>query len=81
MQIQITADQDSALEAAAEATGRPKAALVREAIELWRRGEARRERLERALDAVGGFRSGLQDISERHDDYLGEALEEEFGRR
>jgi predicted transcriptional regulator len=81
MQIQLTDDQVAALEANAEATRRPKAAVVRDAVELWRRGEDRRQRFERAMTAVGGYRSGLHDVSERHDEYLAQALDEELDRR
>ena len=81
MQVQLTDDQVAALEANAAATRRPKAAVIRDAVELWRRGEDRRRRFERAMSAVGGFRSGLHDVSERHDDYLAEALDEELDQR
>lgn len=81
MQVQLTDAQLAALEAKAAATGRPKAAVVRDAIELWRRGEERRRRYQRALEAVGGFRSGLHDVSTRHDDYLADAADEDLAKR
>lgn len=81
MQVQLTDDQAAALQAHAADTGRPMAAVIRDAVELWRRDDDRRRRSERAMAAVGGFRSGLHDVSERHDDYFAEALDEDLDRR
>ena len=80
MQVRLTGDQIVALEANAAATRRPKAAVVRDAVDLWRHDD-RRRKVERATSAVGGFRSGLHDLSERHDEYLGQALDEELDRQ
>ena len=33
------------------------------------------------MTAVGGFRSGLGDVAENHDEYLVQAIEERIGRR
>lgn len=38
---------------------------------------SREERVRRALEVMGKFRSGLKDVAERHDDYLAE----EYGKR
>jgi hypothetical protein len=81
VQAQLTEDQVVALETNARATGRRTAAVIREAVELWRKGQDRTRRIERALEAIGGFHSGLHDVAERHDDYLAEALEEEIRER
>lgn len=81
VQLQFTTDQLDAITANASATGRPVAAVVREAVDLWRGSQERAGRIERALAAVGGFRSGLHDVSERHDDYLVMGLEEEMRER
>jgi hypothetical protein len=56
--------------------GRPVAALVRESVEahLGRPAAAQvtePDRWERARRAVGGFRSGVRDLGEHHDRYLG----------
>lgn len=74
-QIQLTEKQSKTLKAAATREGVSVAALIRRIIdrstrhgqivdddELWRR----------ATSAVGCGRSGLGDLSERHDDYLAE---------
>ena len=34
------------------------------------------ERIQRALEAAGRFRSGVRDLSANHDEYLTEALRE-----
>lgn len=81
MQFQFTDDQAAALEAAAAATGQPVTQVLRALVEDWRLTNDRRRRIERAMTAVGGFRSGLQDVAEHHDEYLVQAIEERIGRR
>jgi hypothetical protein len=70
VQVQLTDDQAGALRRSADVHGVTVAALVRQAVDAWIAGEERARRVERALAAIGGFRSGLGDLSERHDDYL-----------
>ena len=81
MQVQFTDDQAADLEAGARKSHRPISAVVREAVDLWRGQDGRRLRIERALTAIGGFRSGLHDVSENHDEYYVQAIEERIGRR
>ena len=81
LQGQFTDDQVTALETKAAETGRPVAAILREAVEVWRASDDRRRRIERAMEAVGGFRSGLHDVAENHDEYFVQAIEERIGRR
>jgi Arc/MetJ-type ribon-helix-helix transcriptional regulator len=50
--------------------------LVRESVDLLLREQVRSSAVERALSAVGRFRSGTSDISLNHDDYLAEAYNE-----
>ncbi len=52
--------------------------LVRQGVDAVLRsasGVSDEERRRRAMRAAGRFRSGLGDLSERHDDYLAEAFE------
>jgi hypothetical protein len=72
VQIQLTDTQFRELEQRAESTGRPIAALVREAVDAWVAADVRRRRIDRAVAAIGGFRSGLGDLAENHDRYLDE---------
>lgn len=81
MQTTLTDDRAAAIEAEAAASGRTPAAVLRDAVELWWGSQDRRHRIQRALAVGGGFRSGLSDVSERHDDYLAEDLEAEMRER
>ncbi len=62
------------------------AALFREMVErfLTQPKEEERDQLVRQRDAltalIGIGKSGISDVSERHDDYLGDAVEEDFTR-
>ena len=49
------------------------AAVVREALADWIARREHAEQVERALAAVGGFHSGLEDLAENHDKYFGAA--------
>jgi hypothetical protein len=80
-QIQLTERQARELRRIAAREGVSMAEIIRKAVDdriLERAGEASREnRIRRALDAVGKFRSGVKDVAERHDAYLADA----FGKR
>jgi hypothetical protein len=72
VQVQLTDEQLQALRKYADAKGEGMAALVRQAVDTWISNEARRDHVDRALEAIGGFHSGLGDLAERHDAYLDE---------
>jgi ABC-type transporter Mla subunit MlaD len=72
VQVQLTDEQLQALRKYADAKGEGMAALVRQAVDIWISNEARRDHVDRALEAIGGFHSGLGDLAERHDAYLDE---------
>jgi ABC-type transporter Mla subunit MlaD len=74
VQIQFTAAQAEALRRQAAASDRSIAAVVREAVDAWTASDERRQRVDRALAAIGGFHSGLGDLAENHDRYLEEAV-------
>jgi hypothetical protein len=71
-QVHLTDEQLRALKQAASRQGVPVARVIRDAVDrhLARGGAAGRER---AIAALGGFRSGLSDVSENHDRYLAES--------
>ena len=75
-QIQMEEDQINWSRVEASARGVSVSQLIREGIALFRSREERfpEEKKKRALAAVGRFSSNLSDVSERHDDYLAEAL-------
>ncbi len=78
-QIQIEEDQIEWLRAEARARGVSVSQLIREGVAFFRAREERfpEDKKKRALSAVGRFSSNLSDVSERHDDYLVEALNNE----
>ena len=78
-QIQMEEDQMNWLRKEASARGVSVSQLIREGIALFRSREERfpEEKKRRALGAVGRFSSDLSDVSERHDEYLAEALGKE----
>jgi len=81
VQLQFSDEQATYLEARAAAAGESIAAVVRAAVDAQRDTDERRRRIDAALSVVGKYRSGLTDVSERHDDYLIEAIEERLGLR
>ncbi len=78
-QIQIEEDQVEWLREEARARGVSVSQLIREGVALFRAREERfpEDKKKKALAAVGRFSSNVSDVSERHDDYLAEALGEE----
>jgi hypothetical protein len=78
VQIQFTDEQVAALHERARASGRPIAGIVREAVDAWIAADERQSRFDRALAAIGSFRSGLSDLSTNHDEYFVEAVEAHF---
>jgi Arc/MetJ-type ribon-helix-helix transcriptional regulator len=76
-QIQLTEKQARKLKDMAKAKNVSVSELIRQGIGLLLKNSSivdSEERKKRALQAVGKFRSGLTDISEKHDEYLGEDL-------
>lgn len=74
-QISLTEDQMRRLRREANRRGVPIAVVVREAVDraVPQDPAHRQARLERALAAVGRFRSGSGDVAERHDEIAGES--------
>ena len=70
--VQLTEEQASLLARAARRRGVSKAAVVREALDAVLAREGGDAELERALRAAGAGASGVDDLAERHDDYLAE---------
>lgn len=78
-QIQLTDEQSQDLKKLAAERRTSVAELIRQAAEDLLRQTSllgRSERKERAAAVAGRFRSGKQDISAEHDDYLAEAYRE-----
>jgi len=76
-QIQLTEAQVRALKRLAAAEGRSMADLIRSGVDaLLVEADTRGEETKRAraLRAVGRFRSGVRDLSSRHDRHLAKVL-------
>ena len=72
-QIQLTKEQAERLKRVAAQRGESMAEVLRSLVDEHLMDEpSRTERLRRALEVPGRFRSGRSDISEKHDDYLAE---------
>lgn len=69
-QIQLTEEQARRLKKIAAARGVSVSALIREAVEKAVAVDDGPARRQRALAAVGRFRSGRRDVSAEHDRYL-----------
>ena len=75
-QIELTEEQMAALEEMAKRRHISPSDLIREGVDNLLRCEiapGNAELKQRALAVAGRFRSGLGDLSKRHDDYLAEA--------
>lgn len=75
-QIQITAEQAKAIKRIALARHVSVAELIRRALDILVKSSPAadpEEKLKRALDVVGKFRSGKSGIARRHDKYLADA--------
>jgi predicted DNA-binding protein len=76
-QIQLTEEQSARLREVSRRAGVSTAEIIRRSIDRYlavsaEAGQRPADRLE-ALKVVGRFRSGLDDVASRHDDYLDEA--------
>lgn len=75
-QVQLTEEQARALKETAAARGVSIAEVIRQALDQHFAGQGTTARRQRAIRAIGGFRSGRHDISSRHDDHLADAFAE-----
>jgi hypothetical protein len=79
VQIQLSAEQLDALRRLGVADGRSVSDLVREGVDALLRSRPvsdRRKLRERALLAVGRYRSGVPELARDHDRYLEDVLGE-----
>ncbi len=70
----MTEQQAEGLRRLAAVRKRSQAALMRDALDLLLEQERLERHAERARQALGRYRSGFTDTSERHDDALVEAF-------
>ena len=72
-QIQLTEEQVEAIKRIALSRRLPVAELIRRAVDTMIKSSTAadpEERVKRALEIAGKFRSGKRDISKKHDKYL-----------
>lgn len=75
-QIQLTEEQSVRLRQAARSSGVSTAEVIRRSVDRYLEQEAAASSggsRSAILEVIGKWRSGLSDISRRHDDYLDEA--------
>jgi hypothetical protein len=73
-QISLTEAQHAGLREVAAARGVSMSEIIRRAIDETLRAAGREGRIERAVESLGGFRSGHTDTSEDHDAALEQAF-------
>ncbi|HID83571.1 MAG TPA: ribbon-helix-helix protein, CopG family [Anaerolineaceae bacterium] len=79
-QVQLRDDQWRALRRLAAQRGLSVSELIRRSVDAWLRTQGAWEpvdRRQRALAVVGRFRSGRQDVAQRHDEHLAAILAHE----
>lgn len=79
-QIQLTEKQARMLRNLAKVKKVSIAELIRQSVDMLLRNSSLvdiEERKKKAIQAIGKFRSGARDISEKHDKYLDEAFSHE----
>jgi len=77
-QIQLTETQARSLKKVAMDKGTSIAEVIRRAVDNMVQRSPKvssQERIRRALEIVGKFRSGRRHVSQKHDEYLAEAYE------
>ncbi len=75
-QIQLTETQARTIKKIARDQGTSIAEIIRRAVENMVQASPRvssQERVRRAVEIVGKFRSGRRNVSQKHDKYLAEA--------
>ena len=78
-QIQLTNEQYESLKRMAQVEGIPMAELVRRGVDKILKSSvaiSEEELRQSALEIAGRFHSGKKDLSDKHDDYLAEAIED-----
>ncbi len=74
--MQLSDEQSRALKETAAARGVSIAEVIRQALDEHLGGEGGESRRQRAIRAIGGYRSGRHDVSVRHDDHVADAFAE-----
>ena len=75
-QVQLTDEQVRGLKEAAAAQGVSMAEVIRVAVDRHLGSAATGSVKRRAIESIGGFRSGRRDVGTEHDKYLADAFVE-----
>ena len=80
--LELNDEQAIDLDRRSASTGKSVATLILELVDAERTADERQRRIDVALAALEKppFRSGLTDVAENHDDYIGQILDEEVER-
>jgi len=80
--LELNDEQAIDLDRRSASSGKSVATLILELVDAKRTADERQRRIEIALAALEKppFRSGLTDVAENHDDYIGQILDEEVER-
>ena len=82
VQLDLDDDMASYVERRAASTGEGLAAVILTILRTDRANDERQRRIDIALAALKkpAYHSGLHDVAENHDEYIGQALDEEVER-
>ena len=82
VQLVLNDEQSIDLDRRSAATGKSVATVILDLVDAQRAADERQHRIDVALAALEKppFRSGLADVSENHDEYIGQILDEEVER-
>lgn len=82
VQLHVTDEQAIYLDRRSAATGKTVATVILDLVDAQRAADEKQRRIDVALAALEkpAFRSGLKDIVENHDEYIGMGLDEEVER-
>lgn len=82
VQVELNDELATYLDRRAAETGKPVATAIAEIVDAQRAADERQRRIDVALAALEKppFRSGLTDLAENHDEYIGQDLDEEVER-
>ena len=80
IQVQLTPEQERMLRELAAVRGSSISALIREGVDalLAPTADEEQRRRERMLSMIGAFSSGESDVSENHDEYFVQAIEDKW---
>lgn len=82
VQVKLSDEQAMHLDRRSSVTGKTVATVILDLLDAQRAADEKQRRIEIALAALEkpAFHSGLTDLAENHDEYIGQILDEEVER-